>query len=167
MMPVAVMTPTNGRTRGPSDVRSSTTDRSTRELATDSTVTLLPLAARGDPRAIEILIGRMRPYLKRFGHGRLPRWARSRAETEDLVQESLIRALKHLPRFQRIAARDGGVRRSRLGGGGRRIGGRVVGGGAHLAAEYIDGGRVDHVTARLGRRSKHTAHMLGPWTERG
>ena len=100
------MTPTNGRVRGPSDVHSPDADRTTRELATDSTVTLLPLAARGDRRAVEILIERMRPYLKRFGHRRLPHWARSRAETEDLVQESLIRALKHLPRFENQSIRD-------------------------------------------------------------
>ena len=106
MMPVAVMPPTNGRTRGPSSTRPSATERSTRELATDSTVTLLPLAAKGDHRAVEILIERMRPYLKRFGHGRLPRWARGRAETEDLVQESLIRALNHLPRFENQSIRD-------------------------------------------------------------
>ena len=100
MMPVEVMTPTNGRMSGPSRTSTSATERSTRELTADSTVTLLPLAARGDHRALDILIERMRPYLKRFGHGRLPRWARGRAETEDLVQESLIRALKHLPRFE-------------------------------------------------------------------
>ena len=106
MMPVAVMTPTNGRVSGPSDARLSTSDRTTRELATGSTVTLLPLAARGDRRAVEILIERMRPYLTRFGHGRLPGWARGRAETEDLVQESLIRALNHLPRFENQSIKD-------------------------------------------------------------
>ena len=106
MMPVAVMTPTHGRTRGPSDDRASATDPGTRELATGSTVTLLPLAAKGDRRAVAILIERMRPYLKRFGHGRLPHWARSRAETEDLVQESLIRALNHLPRFENQSLKD-------------------------------------------------------------
>ena len=106
MMPVAVMSPTNGRARRPSDDRASATVPSTRELATDSTVTLLPLAARGDRQAIEILIDRMRPYLKRFGHGRLPGWARGRAETEDLVQESLIRALNHLPRFEHQSIKD-------------------------------------------------------------
>jgi RNA polymerase sigma-70 factor (ECF subfamily) len=77
-----------------------------RGLTADSTVTLLPLAASGDRHAIEILVGRMRPYLRRFGHGHLPRWARSRAETEDLVQESLIRALNHLPRFENQSLRD-------------------------------------------------------------
>ena len=99
-MPATVMTPTNGRARGPSEVRASATDARTGDLETGSTVTLLPLAAKGDRRAIEILIERMRPYLKRFGHGRLPPWARSRAETEDLVQDSLVRALRHLPRFE-------------------------------------------------------------------
>ena len=106
MMPVAVKTPTNGRARGPSDVRPTAADRTPNVLTTDSTVTLLPLAARGDRQAIEILIDRMRPYLKRFGHGRLPRWARGRAETEDLVQESLIRALNHLPRFEHQSIKD-------------------------------------------------------------
>ena len=37
---------------------------------------------------------------------RLPRWARGRAETEDLVQESLIRALHHLPRFETQSIKD-------------------------------------------------------------
>ena len=105
-MPVTVMTPTNGRAPGPSPTRPAAKSRSTRELAADSTVTLLPLAARGDRRAVEILIERMGPYLRRFGHGRLPRWARSRAETEDLVQESLIRALNHLPRFENQTIKD-------------------------------------------------------------
>ena len=105
-MPVAVMTPTHGRTRGPSDDRASAIDPGTRELATGSTVTLLPLAAKGDRRAVEIRIERMRPYLKRLGHGRLPHWARSRAETEDLVQESLMRALNHLPRFENQSLKD-------------------------------------------------------------
>lgn len=90
MMPVTAMTPPNQRREG----------RSTAGGATDSTITLLPLAARGDRQAIELLVERMRPYLRRFGHGRLPRWARARAETEDLVQESLIRSLRHLPRFE-------------------------------------------------------------------
>ena len=105
MQPVA-MTPTNGRAPGRSDVQPAVADRSAQEMATDSTVTLLPLAAKGDRRAVENLIGRMRPYLRRFGHGRLPGWARSRAETEDLVQESLIRALKHLPRFENQTIKD-------------------------------------------------------------
>ena len=106
MMSVPAMTPTHDRVNGSSVSRRSTADRSTSGLATDSTVTLLPLAARGDSHAIEILIGRMRPYLRRFGHGSLPRWARSRAETEDLVQESLMRALKHLPRFEHQSIKD-------------------------------------------------------------
>lgn len=103
-MQSVVMTPDGSRR--PSHVsRTDAVPDETRPTA-DSTVTLLPLAAQGDHRAVEILIGRMRPYLRRFGRGRLPRWARSRAETEDLVDESLIRALSHLPRFENQTIKD-------------------------------------------------------------
>ena len=100
----AVMTPTNRRDHARSDAAGA--DVPATQLDTSSTVSLLPLATRGDRRALEILIERMRPYLKRTGHGKLPSWARSRAETEDLVQESLIRALRHLPRFEGQTIRD-------------------------------------------------------------
>ena len=75
-------------------------------VATDSTVTLWPRASAGDRKAAEALVSRMRPYLRRVGRGRLPRWARGRAETEDLVQESLIRALNHIPRFEGQTIKD-------------------------------------------------------------
>ena len=86
--------------------RASGTEGGGLEPATDSTVSLLPLASHGDSQAASILLGRMRPFLKRVGHGKLPGWARARVETEDLVQESLIRALKHIPRFQGQSVRD-------------------------------------------------------------
>jgi RNA polymerase sigma factor (sigma-70 family) len=104
MMPATVMTPTNGR-QEPTDIPPSP-DRAVEGLSSDSTISLLPLAARGDRQAIDILVERMRPYLRRFGRGRLPRWARSRGDTEDLVDESLIRALKHLPRFENQTIKD-------------------------------------------------------------
>ena len=72
----------------------------------DSTVGLLPLASQGNGEAVSALLERMRPFLTRIGHGRLPGWARGRAETDDLVQESLIRAVRHIPRFQSQTPRD-------------------------------------------------------------
>ena len=102
-MTQAVITRTNGRNHEPSAPGSRVP---VRKLVTSSTVSLLPLATHGDGRAAALLLERMRPYLKRFGHNRLPSWARSRAETEDLVQESLIRALRHIPSFEGQTIRD-------------------------------------------------------------
>ena len=59
--------------------------------ASGSTLTLLPHASRGDARAISLLLARMGPYLKRAWRGRFPSWARGRSDTQDLVQEALIR----------------------------------------------------------------------------
>ena len=100
----AVMTPTHGRDHESSDAPGSKVPAT--QLDTNSTVSLLPLATHGNGLAAAILLERMRPYLKRIGHGKLPSWARSRAETEDLVQESLIRALRHIPRFEGQTIRD-------------------------------------------------------------
>ena len=38
--------------------------------------------------------------LRRWTHGRLPRWARDIADTTDLVQETMLETLKRLDRFQ-------------------------------------------------------------------
>ncbi len=40
--------------------------------------------------------------LRRWAHGRLPQYARDLAETDDLVQVTLVRALKHIERFEPI-----------------------------------------------------------------
>ena len=46
-------------------------------------------ARRGDARAIGALVCQYLPRLRRWAHGRLPRWARSIADTADLVQDAL------------------------------------------------------------------------------
>ena len=56
--------------------------------------------ARGDPRAREVLCARFMPILRRWAHGRLPGRARSLADTDDLVQVTLVRALNHLEEFE-------------------------------------------------------------------
>lgn len=38
--------------------------------------------------------------LRRWTHGRLPRWARDVADTADLVQDTLLETLKQLDRFE-------------------------------------------------------------------
>ncbi len=66
----------------------------------ESTAALLQLVRQGDAAARERLLGRYLPTLKRWAHGRLPGHARGLADTDDLVQVTLIRALSHLNEFE-------------------------------------------------------------------
>jgi len=54
----------------------------------------------GDLKARERLLGRYLPVLTRWAHGRLPAHARTLAETDDLVQLTLVGALDHLDGFE-------------------------------------------------------------------
>lgn len=66
----------------------------------DSTSELLDRARAGDEEALGLLFERHLPMLKRWTHGRLPRWARDIADTTDLVQDTIVETLKHLDRFE-------------------------------------------------------------------
>lgn len=54
----------------------------------------------GDDVAMNLLLERAIPPLKRWARGRLPQWARSVAETNDLIQNAVIRALPHMKAFE-------------------------------------------------------------------
>jgi RNA polymerase sigma-70 factor (ECF subfamily) len=64
------------------------------------TADLLNRARAGDQDALEHLLERHVPMLRRWASGRLPRWARDLGDTADLVQETVIDTLKHLDRFE-------------------------------------------------------------------
>lgn len=66
----------------------------------DSTLTLLTRARAGDDHAINDLFARYLPSLQRWATGRLPRWARDMAETQDLVQETLVKTFKKIDGFE-------------------------------------------------------------------
>ncbi len=68
------------------------------ELA--STMDLLERFKSGDQDAVDLLVERSIPPLRRWARGRLPAWARSNAETQDLVQTALLRALPKLKQFE-------------------------------------------------------------------
>ena len=70
----------------------------------DTTVDLLARVRSGDPRALERLLARMLPPLRAWAHQRLPRRARDLAETDDLVQVTLVRVLRHLDGFENRGA---------------------------------------------------------------
>jgi RNA polymerase sigma factor (sigma-70 family) len=65
-----------------------------------TSLTLLGRARAGDQAALDELLGRYLPRLERWARGRLPGWARDLSDTQDLVQETLIRAFKGMDRFE-------------------------------------------------------------------
>lgn len=75
---------------------SKTADPGPVELTGD----LLDRARAGDEAALNELFERHLPTLRRWAHGRLPRWARDIADTTDLVQETILETLKRLDRFE-------------------------------------------------------------------
>jgi RNA polymerase sigma-70 factor, ECF subfamily len=66
----------------------------------DSSVELLARVRKGDREALERLLHRYVPALRRWATGRLPRWARDMAETEDLVQDTVLKSLRRLDSFE-------------------------------------------------------------------
>jgi RNA polymerase sigma-70 factor (ECF subfamily) len=65
-----------------------------------STIDLLERVKQGDDDAVRLLVERSLPPLQRWARGRLPVWARNLAETQDLVQNAVLRALPHLKTFE-------------------------------------------------------------------
>lgn len=65
-----------------------------------SSLTLLARAQAGDRVALESLVTRYLPRLQRWASGRLPRWARDMADTQDLVQETLFQTFQKIDRFE-------------------------------------------------------------------
>ena len=66
----------------------------------ESTLELLKRVHGGDRMAVEILVERCLPPLRRWAHGRLPQFARDELDTEDLVQEAVLRVLRRLDTFE-------------------------------------------------------------------
>jgi RNA polymerase sigma-70 factor (ECF subfamily) len=66
----------------------------------ESTAILLQRIRGGDAAARDRLLARYLPLLRRWAHGRLPGKARGFADTDDLVQITLLRVLKQLERFE-------------------------------------------------------------------
>jgi RNA polymerase sigma factor (sigma-70 family) len=69
-------------------------------LSDETTIELLVRAQGGDRPAMEALLERCLPPLKRWAHGRLPAAARGRLDTGDLVQEAALHAIGNLGTFE-------------------------------------------------------------------
>jgi len=68
--------------------------------AMDTTFDLVERAKAGDDESLNRLFARFLPSLRRWASGRLPRWSRDLMDTDDLVQETVVRAVKRLDRFE-------------------------------------------------------------------
>jgi RNA polymerase sigma factor (sigma-70 family) len=69
-------------------------------LSDEPTIELVVRARAGDRPAMEALVERCLPPLKRWAHGRLPAVARGNMDTGDLVQEAALHVLRCLDRFE-------------------------------------------------------------------
>lgn len=65
----------------------------------ESSLTLLEQAPAGDGAALDALLARYRPRPVRWARRRLPQSARDLADTEDLIQNALIKAIRNIEGF--------------------------------------------------------------------
>jgi RNA polymerase sigma factor (sigma-70 family) len=70
------------------------------EPEAESTFHLLERVRAGDDAALESLLARYMPRLRRWARGRLPRWARDVTDTDDLVQDTLLKSFRQMQRFE-------------------------------------------------------------------
>jgi RNA polymerase sigma-70 factor (ECF subfamily) len=64
-----------------------------------SSMLLVERARAGDEAALDELIRRYLPRLQRWASGRLPAGARDLVDTGDIVQETVVKAVRNLDRF--------------------------------------------------------------------
>jgi RNA polymerase sigma-70 factor, ECF subfamily len=74
--------------------------KSTTLLSDEPTIELVLSARQGDRMALEALLERCLPPLKRWAHGRLPAHARGTFDTGDLVQDAAMHVLARLDKFE-------------------------------------------------------------------
>jgi RNA polymerase sigma-70 factor (ECF subfamily) len=119
-------------------------------------------ARRGDASAFGRLLVRCLPDLRRWAHGRLPYWARTSAETSDLIQDALVHTLRRADVFdlrgrRALAAYLRSAVRNRVCDEHRRIGRR---GTAEAVARTIVDARpspLDQAMATDARARYHAA----------
>ena len=69
-------------------------------LAPEATIELLALVKHGDKGALDRLLERCIPALRRWARGRLPQSARGMMDTVDLVQDTVLSAMRRLDAFE-------------------------------------------------------------------
>ena len=66
----------------------------------DSTIRVLERARTGDRSAAITLLERATPSVREWARGRLPQSVRSDADTEDVVQDAVLRTIRRITSFQ-------------------------------------------------------------------
>jgi|SRR5262245_25806634 len=65
----------------------------------ESSIELLDRLRGGDQEALDQLVARYLVPLRKWAHGRLPRSVRTMSDTQDVVQDAILRVLGHLATF--------------------------------------------------------------------
>lgn len=73
----------------------------------DGSLHLLQRARAGDRTAMDVLLRRYLPVIRRWATGRLPAWARDANDTDDLIQDALLKTLRQMDDFS--PAHDGAL----------------------------------------------------------
>jgi RNA polymerase sigma-70 factor (ECF subfamily) len=81
------------------DLRSTSARAQVEPLAPEATIKLLDLVRQGDDQALDRLFERCIPALRRWARGRLPQSARGMLDTVDLVQDTVVAAMRNLKAF--------------------------------------------------------------------
>jgi len=112
-----------------------------------STFDLIARARSGDHAALEQLFERHLAPLQRWASGRLPRWARDLADTDDLVQDTLTQTFKRIDSFEprRVGALQAYLRQAVL----NRIRDELRRKGRQPDLTDVDGLEIDPTTSPL------------------
>lgn len=86
--------------RGPLENRTLKVPLTGQDASATASLVLLERVRAGDTAALNRLMDRYLPRLSRWASGRLPRWARDLSDTDDLVQDTLIRSVANLSHFE-------------------------------------------------------------------
>ena len=118
-----------------------------RSVDPESTFHLIERARAGDQEAMERLFARHLKPLQRWTRSRLPKWARDLADTDDLVQETLVQTFKRIEHFEprRVGALQAYLRQAVL----NRIRNELRRKGRQPHATDLDGLEVESVESPL------------------
>jgi RNA polymerase sigma factor (sigma-70 family) len=100
MIPASPLTMMSGPGRTPPPPHPPREVRRDTLISDEPTIELVVRARGGDRLAVEALLERCLPSLKRWAHGRIPLAARGSLDTGDLVQETVLHVLRRLDSFE-------------------------------------------------------------------
>jgi RNA polymerase sigma-70 factor (ECF subfamily) len=129
------------------DARERLDSEAARSVEAESTFHLIERARAGDQEAVDRLFARHLKPLQRWARGRLPKWARDLADTDDLVQDTLVQTFKRIEHFEprRVGALQAYLREAVL----NRIRNELRRKGRQPQATDIDGIEVESVESPL------------------